>query len=68
MKTLSFEVKITFSDQIENDGDIQVIANNIANGIREQADSWGIVPEDAEYYTKDITVSYDGYELIKNRL
>jgi hypothetical protein len=56
MKTLTFEVSITFTDEIK-DFELQEVTNSLANAIHLDIDrGYGISPEKSEAVTKSIKV------------
>lgn len=57
MKTQTFTVTLTFSEKVSSDDDIKKIAENIANSLEHTADTAGISPDDADYYTTKIEVT-----------
>lgn len=54
--TQRFIVEIVTEDKITDDNEINEMAQNIANGIVNQANTGGIVPEDSETFTKIVYV------------
>lgn len=58
MKDHKFTVTLTFSDHNPSVPEIETITDNVGRAIKSWADSAGIAPEDAEYYTKEIKVKH----------
>jgi hypothetical protein len=56
MKTLTFEVSITFTDRIK-DGELQEITKNLSDAIYDSVErGHGLAPEESEACTKTIVV------------
>ena len=56
-KTLSFNVKLSFTDKIVDDVEIMAIASNIARAIYSEANNgMGITTDDIEACTKTVEV------------
>lgn len=53
---LKFEVTVVFSGAITSDEDIMTIAENIAKGIRNQANEQGISPDESDFYAQMVEV------------
>jgi len=64
MKKLTYVVSITFEDKIYSDDEIKEVAKNIANSLKEQADHQGLAPDCSDTFTKEISVSSSGLELV----
>jgi len=59
MKTLTFTVKIEFSDNIDKKAEIDIVAANVLDALIYQADSAGLAPAALnDAYTKKVTVKH----------
>lgn len=63
MKTVEFTVAVSFSDDIRTKGDIRVIAENIFNSLAYECQTFGIAPEDSDYFTTRICVTSDDIKI-----
>lgn len=52
MKELNFNLKITFSEKVRTDEEIETIMSNVVSAIFNEINTKGIVPDDAEYHTE----------------
>lgn len=56
MKTVHFNVSLSFHDHIYKDEEIKELAKNIAESLKHTADTCGLAPEDSETFTTKIEV------------
>jgi len=56
MKTLTFEVSVTFTENIK-DGELQEVTKNLTDAIYDSVNrGWGLAPEENQAITKTIKV------------
>jgi len=57
MKSLTFEVTLTFCEKIESDDEILEVGNNILNAlVGEISHGNGIAPQSSDNYTEEIQI------------
>lgn len=57
MKELNFNLKLTFSEKVRNDDEIEIIANNVLDALVRHINTAGITPDDADFYTENVSLS-----------
>jgi hypothetical protein len=57
MKNLTLSVSLGFSESIINDDDIQIVMRNVMSALLNHADTSGLSPDDADWFTTKIRIS-----------
>ena len=57
MKTLTLTLNLTFSESIETDEDINVVAEKVCEALIHEAGTAGLCPEGSDAYTKEISIT-----------
>jgi len=63
MSKLIYTVVVEFHDKVVDDNEINEVAQKMLRGLKDQANTEGLAPEDSETFTKSIAVAKDGVEI-----